>query len=81
MLRLSDSELGIVLAAARPLAVQARDAFLQEVAQHLASMRERGDGAIYQVVREIQRKHFDPPIGEPGPPPRQYERQPHKAAG
>jgi hypothetical protein len=50
---LTDTELDIVLAAARPLAVHAR---------------------VYQVVREIQRKHWDPPRLEPGPAARAFER-------
>jgi hypothetical protein len=41
-LRLSDSELDIVLAAARPLDVAARDGFLQDVAAALAALPERG---------------------------------------
>jgi hypothetical protein len=56
LLKLTDSEMDIVLAAARPLAVRDRDGFLQEVATRLAAMPERGDGLVYQVVREIQRK-------------------------
>jgi hypothetical protein len=93
MLRLSDSELDIVWSAARPLAVEDRDAFLQEVAERLAAMPERGDGSVFRICAEVQRKHFDPPIGEPGPPPRKLrsvrqhcrtetvEQQPRKAAG
>ena len=72
-LRLSDSELSIVMRAAAPLDVAARDAFLQDVAAALAALPERGDGAVYQVCREIQRRHFDPPH-ESGPLPRQFER-------
>jgi hypothetical protein len=62
----------IVLAAARPLAVQDRDAFLQEVAERLSSLPHLGDGIVHRVVAEIQRRHFDPPIGIDGPPPRKY---------
>jgi hypothetical protein len=80
-LKLTDSEMDIVLAAARPLAVTDRDAFLQEVAQRLASVSARGDGLVYQIVCEVQKRHFDPPLNEPGPQPRQFERQPRKAAG
>jgi hypothetical protein len=66
MLRLTDSELDIVFAAARPLAVRDRDPFLKEVAERLAAMPERGDGAVYRVTREVQRKHFDPPLNDAG---------------
>jgi hypothetical protein len=38
MLKLSDSELDIVLAAAQPLAAKDRDAFLQDVAAALAAL-------------------------------------------
>jgi hypothetical protein len=81
MLRLTDSEMTIISNAARPLAVEDRDAFLQEVAERLAAMPERGDGSVFQVCREAQKHHWDPPLHEPGPPPRQFERQPRKAAG
>jgi hypothetical protein len=60
MLKLTDTELDIVLRAAKPLDVRARDAFLQEVAG-LAALPERGDGAVYRVVAEIQRRHWHPP--------------------
>jgi hypothetical protein len=67
-LRLTDSELDIVLAAARPLARQVRDWFLQEVAARLAGLSQRGEGVVYRVVAEIQRRHFDPPIDHPPHP-------------
>jgi hypothetical protein len=63
---LSDSELDIVFAAARPLAVNERDPFLQEVATQLAALPVRGVGAVYQIVREIQHRHWDPPVGPDG---------------
>jgi hypothetical protein len=74
MLRLTDSEMTTVLNAAKPLDVSRRDEFLQEVATALAAMPMRGDGRVYQVVREIQRKHFDPPFNESGPAARAFER-------
>jgi hypothetical protein len=60
-IRLSDSELAAVMAAARPLAVDVRDAFLQHVAAALASCAEIGPGTVYRVIAETQRKFFDPP--------------------
>jgi hypothetical protein len=54
----NDSEMDIILAAARPLAVQDRDGFLKEVAERLAGLPERGEGLVYQVVREVQRRHL-----------------------
>jgi hypothetical protein len=69
---LTDSELDIVMRAAQPLAVQNRDAFLQDVAKHLATLPVRGDGIVFQICREVQRGHWDPPVGTElsGPLPR-----------
>jgi hypothetical protein len=50
-----------ILAAARPLAVQDRDPFVQEVAQTLQALPEVGDGALHRVIMQVQRRHFDPP--------------------
>jgi hypothetical protein len=60
-IRLSDSELEAVMAAARPLDVSVRDAFLQAVAAALANCTDIGPGTVYRVVAETQRKFFDPP--------------------
>jgi hypothetical protein len=67
MLRLSDSEMDIVMRAARPLQVDDRDAFLQDVAKHLAAMPHLGDGIVHRVCAEVQRQHWDPPRIEPDP--------------
>jgi hypothetical protein len=64
-IRLSDSELDAVFAAAHPLAVADRDPFLQAVAAALAQHRgEIGEGVVYSICREQQRRFFDPPITE-----------------
>jgi hypothetical protein len=60
-LKLSDSQITAVFAAARPLAVQDRDPFLQEVASLLAGIVDPGDGDVARAIRAVQRKHFDPP--------------------
>jgi hypothetical protein len=60
-LALSDSQLDAVLRAAQPLPVDDRAAFLEALAQALAGYREIGDGQLYVVIREVQRRHFDPP--------------------
>ncbi len=52
-IRLSDSD--VVMAAARPLAVEARDPFLRAVAHELQGCREIGPGVVHQVCREQQR--------------------------
>jgi hypothetical protein len=74
VLRLTDSELDVVLAAARPLAVQDRDPFLQAVAERLSSLPHLGDGIVFQICREVQCKHWTPPVGLElsGPLPRKY---------
>jgi hypothetical protein len=52
-IRLSDDELDAVMAAARPLPVERRDAFLQQVVA-LRACREIGPGAVYRAVAETQ---------------------------
>jgi hypothetical protein len=64
---LSDSALTIIFDAARPLDVSQRDKFLQAIAERLATIPERGDDVVFQVCREVQRKHWDPPRIEPDP--------------
>jgi hypothetical protein len=60
-LRLTDSELAQVFAAARPLDVRHRDAFLQDVANVLAGCSDPGPGDVFRAVFAAQRRHFDPP--------------------
>jgi hypothetical protein len=48
-IKLSDDELSAVLAAARPLDVRVRDAFLQQVASELARCDEVGPGVVHRV--------------------------------
>jgi hypothetical protein len=59
-IRLTDSELDAIMAAARPIAVARRDAFLQAVAAALNG-REIGPGVVHRVCAETQRRFFDPP--------------------
>jgi hypothetical protein len=61
-LKLSDAELDAVFAAARPLPRDQRDAFMQTVAVAISGLNERGPGATYRVIRDVQRQYFDPPI-------------------
>jgi hypothetical protein len=61
-LRLSDSELDAVFAAARPLDRDLRDPFLHAVARALSGRNMIGPGTVHQVCRELQRQFFDPPI-------------------
>jgi hypothetical protein len=59
-LALTDSELDAVYRAAGPIPPAVRGAFLEEVAQRLAG-RELGDGVVYRVVMEVQRRYWSPP--------------------
>jgi hypothetical protein len=65
-IRLSDSELSAVFDAARPLPVERRDAFLQQVAATLSACREVGPGIVHRVCADVQRRFWDPPdLGHP----------------
>ena len=60
--RLTDSELDAVFAAAGPLDPDRRDGFLQAVAHALQQdcAGEVGPGTVARVCRELQRQFFDP---------------------
>jgi len=58
---LSDDELSAVMAAARPLAPRDRDAFLQHIAQVIASMPIRGPGSVHRAIAELQSRYFVAP--------------------
>jgi hypothetical protein len=60
-IRLSDSELDAMMAAARPIAVEHRDAFLQEVASLLQGCVEVGPGTVHRAIEQAQRRFFVPP--------------------
>ena len=60
-LRLTDSELDAVFAAARPLAPHLRDEFLQAVADALSGQHELGPGVVFRILRDLQKRYFDPP--------------------
>jgi hypothetical protein len=59
-----DLSYDIIMAAARPLApCGSRDAFLENVAQELRRTGvPEGEGALYRLLRELQRKYWDPPL-------------------
>jgi hypothetical protein len=68
-LRLTDDQLSAIFAAARPLPVERRDAFLQEVASLLRGAAEVGPGTVHRAIAQAQRAYFDPPqlaAGAPG---------------
>jgi hypothetical protein len=60
-IRLTDAQLSAVFEAARPLAVASRDAFLGDLAAALQGIKDPGDGDVARLIREVQRRHFDPP--------------------
>jgi hypothetical protein len=59
-IRLTDAQLTAVFEAARPLAVQDRDPFLQDVAAALQGIVDPGDD-VARAIPTVQRRHFDPP--------------------
>src|SRR5262245_35826969 len=61
-LRLTDAELDAVLAAARSLTVDRRDAFLMALAGALAGERELGPRVVYRAIRDVRRQFYDPPM-------------------
>jgi hypothetical protein len=65
-LKLSDSELDAVFAAARPIARDRRDEFMQAVADALGAEREIGPGVVFRVLRDTQKRYFDPLICDRG---------------
>ena len=58
-IRLSNSELDAVMTAAKPIPVDRRNAFLQDVAALLRG-REVGPGTVHRAIEQAQRAHFDP---------------------
>jgi hypothetical protein len=60
-LGLGEFDYATVLALARPLAPDRRDIFLREVAELIRRSGACG-GELYRACRELQHKHFDPPI-------------------
>jgi hypothetical protein len=60
-LKLSDDEMTALYRAARPIAQDRRDEFLQACADALAGERELGPGVVFRVLRDTQRRFFDPP--------------------
>jgi hypothetical protein len=60
-IRPSDDELSAVMSAAQPIAVERRDAFLQQVASALAGCSEIGPGLMHRVIAEAQRSFLSAP--------------------
>jgi hypothetical protein len=60
-IRLTDPELDAIMAAARPIAVDRRDEFLQRVASALRDCVEIGRGTVHRAIAMAQKEFFDPP--------------------
>jgi hypothetical protein len=58
---LTDSELTAIMNACRPLQPADRDLFLKDIAIELARAPMLGDGVVFRAIREVQRRHRDPP--------------------
>jgi hypothetical protein len=61
-LALSDSQIATVMQLSRPLLPDQRVTFVELLATRLNGHREIGDGALYQLCRDLQRGLFSPPL-------------------
>jgi hypothetical protein len=59
---LTDAQLDAVFRACAPLQPDARTAFLLDLAAALQGQGNLGDGTVFRLIREVQRRHFDPPL-------------------
>jgi hypothetical protein len=71
-LSFSDDQLTQIFRAAAPLTPAERVAFLEDLASTLREAPHLGDGQLYRTIRDVQRRHFDPPAFDRGvrPPSR-----------
>ena len=62
-LSFSDEQLTQIFRATAPLTPDQRLAFLEDLTRELQANHggSLGDGLVYRTVREVQRRHFDPP--------------------
>jgi hypothetical protein len=73
-LHFSDTQLTEIFRLAAPLEPVSRVAFLEDVAAALSQAPQLGDGTVYRICREIQRRHFDPPDFSVAGAPRKWDR-------
>jgi hypothetical protein len=57
----SDSQIDQLLLTLRPLNEAQREALLEDLAGVLRQAPHLGDGQLYRTLRDLQRRHFDPP--------------------
>jgi hypothetical protein len=56
----------VITRAATPLPREKREAFIAEVIELARATNADGEGAIFRICREVQRKFFDPPLDPAG---------------
>jgi hypothetical protein len=59
---LTDPQQLAVIHATRPLAPTERAAFTNALAAMLAGRHDVGDGELGRMLKDLQRKHFKPPV-------------------
>lgn len=65
--RLADTQQAAVLRAVNPLERHQRTAFMTALTMLLKDREEIGDGALFRLLRDLQREHFDfPQLGRHG---------------
>jgi hypothetical protein len=52
--------------AAAPLPREKREAFIAEATEMVRTSGAAGEGAVYRICRELQKKFFDPPLDPAG---------------
>jgi hypothetical protein len=67
-LPLTDAQLDAIHRAAGPLAPRDRSPFLEAVMAALQQESAIGDGVVYRVAIQVQRKFWTPPLGDDGAP-------------
>jgi hypothetical protein len=74
-IHLTDAQMSAVLAASVPLAPDRRSAFLEACARELARLPEGvGDGSVFRLVSELQKRYFEPPLFQTGDGKSKYSR-------
>jgi hypothetical protein len=70
----SDSQIDQLLLTLRPLNEAQRQALLADLASMLREAPHLGDGQLYRTLRDLQRRHFDPPDFTVAGAPLKWER-------
>jgi hypothetical protein len=71
----SDAQIDQLILTLRPLNQDQRTALLEDLAGILREAPHQGDGQLFRTLRDLQRRHFDPPIVAAGAgAPRRWER-------